>query len=101
MVTDPQSGKAVAVTWESQPRPGTMLTHPGVYCLRTNLSDWDQETLWRTYTMLTDLEAVFRSLKSDCAPSSTKSRTVPTDTCSSPSSPTNCTNHPPTPRRVR
>ena len=42
-----------------------MLTHPGVYCLRTNLSDWDQETLWRTYTMLTDLEAVFRSLKSE------------------------------------
>ena len=65
VVTDPQSGKAVAVTWESQPRPGTMLTHPGVYCLRTNLSDWDQQTLWRTYTMLTDLEAVFRSLKSE------------------------------------
>ncbi len=65
MVADPQSGKAVAVTWESQPRPGTMLTHPGVYCLRTNVGDWDQETLWRTYTMLTDLEAVFRSLKSE------------------------------------
>ena len=25
----------------------------------------DEETLWRTYTMLTDLEAVFRSLKSE------------------------------------
>ncbi len=44
---------------------GTMLTHPGVYCLRTNVIDWDQETLWRTYTMLTDLESVFRSLKSE------------------------------------
>ena len=65
VVADPQSGKATAVTWESQPRPGTLLTHPGVYCLRTNLSDWDQQTLWRTYTMLTDLEAVFRSLKSE------------------------------------
>jgi hypothetical protein len=26
---------------------------------------WDAERLWRTYTMLTDLEAVFRSLKSE------------------------------------
>ena len=40
-------------------------TLPGVYCLRTNHSDWDEATLWRTYTMLTDLEAVFRSLKSE------------------------------------
>jgi len=28
-------------------------------------TDWDEEKLWRTYTMLTDLEAVFRSLKSE------------------------------------
>ena len=40
-------------------------TLPGVYCLRTNQTQWDDETLWRTYTMLTDLEAVFRSLKSE------------------------------------
>ena len=42
-----------------------MLTHPGVYCLRSNQTDWDEETLWRTYITLTDLEAVFRSLKSE------------------------------------
>ena len=40
-------------------------TLPGVYCLRTNQTDWDEATLWQTYTMLTDLEAVFRSLKSE------------------------------------
>jgi transposase len=28
-------------------------------------ADWDESTLWNTYTMLTDLEAVFRSLKSE------------------------------------
>ncbi len=65
VVADIQGDKAVAVTWKRQPRPGTMLTHPGVYCLRTNLDDWDPQALWRTYTMLTDLEAVFRSLKSE------------------------------------
>ena len=44
---------------------GTMATHPGVYCLRSNETTWDEERLWRTYTMLTDLESVFRSLKSE------------------------------------
>ena len=42
-----------------------MLTHPGVYCLRTNVGDWDREALRRTNTMLTDVEAVFRALKSE------------------------------------
>jgi len=42
-----------------------MLTHSGVYCLRTNHVTWDEATLWRTYTMLTDLEAVFSCLKSE------------------------------------
>ncbi len=42
-----------------------MLTHPGVYCLRSNEIEWDAEKLWYTYIMLTDLEAVFRSLKSE------------------------------------
>ena len=65
VVADPHSGKAVALTWKPKPLAGTMLTHPGVYCLRSNVHDWDPQTLWRTYTMLTDLEAVFRSLKSE------------------------------------
>ena len=56
---------ATAIRWERQPVAGTMLTHPGVYCLRTNELTWDAERLWRTYTLLTDLEAVFRSLKSE------------------------------------
>ena len=33
VVADPHSAKAVAVTWKRQPLAGTMLTHPGVYCL--------------------------------------------------------------------
>lgn len=65
VLSDPQTGNATAVTWQHHPIPGSLLTHPGVYCLRTNVLDWDPQTLWRTYTMLTDLEAVFRSLKSE------------------------------------
>jgi transposase len=40
-------------------------TLPGLYCLRTNQKDWNENTLWHTYTMQTDLETVFRSLKSE------------------------------------
>ncbi len=65
-VTADESGeKAVAVGWTRKPVDGSMTTHPGVYCLRSNETDWSEQTLWRTYTLLTDLEAVFRSLKSE------------------------------------
>ncbi|MDP2788075.1 MAG: IS1634 family transposase [Pseudomonadota bacterium] len=63
-VTD-ASGKVTALTWEKAPVAGTMATHPGVYCLRSNELGWDEERLWRTYSTLTDLESVFRSLKSE------------------------------------
>jgi transposase len=54
-----------ALTWEKSLVAGTLATHPGVYCLRSNELTWDAEKLWRTYSMLTDLESVFRSLKSE------------------------------------
>ncbi len=60
---DATSDKARAVQWRRKRRLED--THPGVYCLRTNQEHWDEATLWHTYTMLTDLEAVFRSLKSE------------------------------------
>jgi Transposase DDE domain len=65
-VTPDATGKqAAAITWEKKPVEGSMLTHPGVYCLRSNEITWDAAKLWQTYTMLTDLEAVFRGLKSE------------------------------------
>lgn len=65
-LTTDDTGKLVtALTWEKSLVPGTMATHPGVYCLRSSETTWDEERLWRTYTMLNDLESVFRSLKSE------------------------------------
>jgi transposase len=62
---DPTGETVTGLTWKQQPVAGSRMTHPGVYCLRTNELSWDSEKLWTTYTMLTDLEAVFRSLKSE------------------------------------
>jgi len=65
IIPDASGQQAQAIRWTRQPIAGSMHTHPGVYCLRTNEMTWDGEQLWRTYMMLTDLEAVFRSLKSE------------------------------------
>ena len=54
-----------AITWTKRIKPGSAAMHPGVYCLRTTLVELDNATLWRTYTTLTNLESVFRSLKTD------------------------------------
>ena len=62
---DPTSGNAIALHWRRVEKSQSQATHPGVYALRTNLTDWDETTLWQTYTLLTDLEAVFRSLKTE------------------------------------
>jgi len=56
---------ALTLRWEKQYIQGTMASHPGVYCLRTNLLDWDAQALWQTYSTLTDIESVFRSLKGE------------------------------------
>jgi hypothetical protein len=59
---DETTGRATALHWRRPVPSEDML--PGVYCLRTDRSDWDDATLWCTYTLLTDLEAGFRSSKS-------------------------------------
>lgn len=65
LVPDAHQVNATALHWEQRAKPKGRLAHPGVYCLRTNERNWDAERLWRTYVMLTDLEAVFRSFKSE------------------------------------
>jgi transposase len=65
VATDPEGKRVTAITWIKRIKPGSAAAHPGVYCLRTTLVDQDNATLWRTYIMLTELESVFRSLKTD------------------------------------
>jgi transposase len=58
----PEGKNASQITWAKKtdiPR------NSGVYCLRSNRCDLGAKALWETYTMLTDLEAAFCSLKSE------------------------------------
>ena len=65
VVADETGANVAAITWEKHTKQGSAAMFPGVYCLRTTLIDLDDATLWRTYSMLTQLESVFRSLKTD------------------------------------
>lgn len=65
VIADDSGKMAKAIHLERKPVEGSSLTYPGVYCLRSNQTDWDEEMLWRTYIMLTDVEAVIRSCKSE------------------------------------
>ena len=44
-----------------------MLLRDGMYLLRTNLTETNPNIIWQRYILLTQIEAAFKSLKSDLA----------------------------------
>ena len=65
MSTDWEEGK---LSWHWDRQALRLAQHrDGAYLLRTNLSDHSPEALWRMYVQLTEVEAVFRALKSELA----------------------------------
>jgi transposase len=60
-----KKSKAIGRKWKRKSNSDQKDKHCGVYCLRTNIPDWSEEQLWATYTMLTEIEATFRSLKTE------------------------------------
>jgi transposase len=56
----------VRLVWKAQPEWDDWAQHSeGAYVLRTNVQEWSEEDLWRTYVQLTEAEAAFRIHKSD------------------------------------
>ena len=60
---DNEKKNAVALTWTRKKESEN--NKLGIYCLRTNQLDFDEKTFWKTYTIITEVEAAFRSLKSE------------------------------------
>jgi len=66
LVTDATRPAGLALQWSARSEWDEWARHSeGCYVLRTNITDWDAETLWRTYVQLTDAEAAFRIQKSE------------------------------------
>ena len=66
-VTEDDAGRA-RLTWTKVTawRDWASLSE-GCYLLRSNISDWSGEELWRAYVQLTEAESAFRIQKSDLA----------------------------------
>jgi len=62
---DPDGDNAIDIVWSEKKSLDKKSSINGVYCLRSNNTTMDEQTMWKTYTTLTDLEAVFKSLKSE------------------------------------
>ena len=58
---DSQTDKAKNITWSVKKTEKTS----GIYCLRTNRKDLNEQQIWDIYTMLTDIEDAFRCMKSE------------------------------------
>jgi transposase len=66
VIDDPTQASGLRLDWSAQPEWDRWATHSeGAYVLRTNIHDWSEEDLWRTYIQLTEAEAAFRIHKSD------------------------------------
>lgn len=61
---DEENKNAIDIMWDKIDEESNK-NKLGVYVLRTNQKNLDEKTFWNTYTMLTELEAAFRSLKSE------------------------------------
>jgi transposase len=63
--TNAEKTVATAIVWQRQKSADEKDSLSGVYCLRSNDESLDEQALWKTYVMLTDVEASFRSMKSE------------------------------------
>jgi len=60
-ITPDESNRVKAITWERKEQN----SHSGFYCLRSNRLDFKEQELFDIFSMLTDIEDAFRSMKSD------------------------------------
>jgi transposase len=63
---DASQDSGLRLVWSAKPEWDDWAQHSeGTYILRTNVHEWTEEDLWRTYIQLTEAEAAFRIHKTD------------------------------------
>jgi transposase len=66
LIDDHSRPAGVALVWAVRSEWDDWARHSaGCYVLRTNISDWSADMLWRAYIQLSEAEAAFRIHKSD------------------------------------
>ena len=71
LIDDSARPAGLRLVWSAKAQWDDWAAHSeGCYVLRTNITDWDAELLWRTYIQLSEAEAAFRIHKSELCDSS-------------------------------
>jgi transposase len=66
LIADTAVAAGLRLEWSTRAEWDAWSAHSeGCYVLRTNITDWTPEALWRTYIQLTEAEAAFRIHKSE------------------------------------
>ncbi len=66
LVAESTRPSGLRLAWSVRPEWDEWSRHSeGCYVLRTNIADWNAETLWQTYVQLSEAEAAFRIQKSE------------------------------------
>lgn len=66
IIEDPSANSGVKLKWTVQSQwDDWAAVSEGTYILRSNIPDWSEAELWRTYIQLSEAEAAFRIHKSD------------------------------------
>lgn len=61
-----QHPSGIRIEWQRNEEKQRLRSHShGCYALRTNVTDWTEAALWKTYIQLTQVEDAFRAHKSD------------------------------------
>jgi hypothetical protein len=62
---DIKTNKATSLTWKVKENPTDNEKDHGVYFIRTSLKEKDEETVWKIYNCIREIESTFRTLKTD------------------------------------
>ncbi len=67
VIKDDSSDNVIDISWETSDLDKQTFDFSGSYFIKTTRNDLDEKELWNIYSMLTQVEAAFRSLKSELA----------------------------------
>ncbi len=62
---DKKTNKITSIHWEAKESQTTQEKEQGVYFIKTSLKQKDEQTIWKIYNCIREIESTFRTLKTD------------------------------------
>lgn len=65
LLVDQKTSKVTSMKWEVKESQINQKKEHGVYFIKTSLKERDEQTIWRIYNCIREIESTFRTLKTD------------------------------------